>query len=239
MWIKKNIWLSTFILFNSTVSVAQIKIMGHVYDESKVFPIESVSVISNSGVGTITDKSGRYELIVSQKDSIWFSYLGKTTSKFSVEAIKDMSDFNISIIVPPTVLPRVRVISLNYKMDSINNRNDYKKVFDYQKPSFRSIVPYIGITGFSIDLDELIRFFKFRQNKNMLKFKNRLINQEQQKSIARKFNKQVIKEAIDIPESELEKFIDLYSPSYTFTSTATEYEIKKYIKESYKKFKNL
>jgi hypothetical protein len=233
----RKILICGAILVIALAGSGQVRIVGKVLDESGIFPLESVSVMSNSKAGTISDHAGAFEMTVLPDDSIWFSYLGKTTIKFFVGDILYLTDFNVAIKVPATTLPDVRVSGKNYRLDSIRNRIDYQKAFDYLPPSFRSIFTSISITGFVVDIDELLRLFRFREKKRMTTFRNRLIDSEQQKYISRKFNRQVIKEAVDIPEEDLAAFIQLYTPDYPFTITASEYEMKKYIKESYEKYR--
>src|SRR5438046_1416455 len=60
------------------------KIKGTVYDSSRNYPVEFVSVLSTSGKGTVTNTEGHYEIEVTERDSIWFSYLNKPTIKFPV-----------------------------------------------------------------------------------------------------------------------------------------------------------
>jgi hypothetical protein len=230
-----------FLLYALHINIfsdAQIKLKGRVYDNHGVFPIEAVSVLTGSGKGAITDSTGYYEIFIMKNDSVWFSYLNKSTQKFAVNDITNFDAFNISLQVSIQVLQEVRVAGSNYRLDSINNRIEYKKVFNYQKPSFHSIVKSISLTGVIIDLDELIRLFQFRKTRNMLTFKHRLLDQEQQKFIERKFNKKVIKQTIDIPDENIPEFILLYTPKYEFVLSATEYAIKYYIKECYEKYKS-
>jgi hypothetical protein len=75
-------------------------------------------------------------------------------------------------------LPSVFVKQRNYRMDSIQNRLDYEKVFNYKKPGFStSLNPNPGGTaGVGVDLDELINMFKFRKNKRMVASTGLLLN---------------------------------------------------------------
>lgn len=234
--ISKIFWGVLFLHYSAIVN-GQVRVTGRVFDETGIYPVESVSVLSNSKTGAVTGKSGKYEIILPLDDSVWFSYLGKTTQKFYVKDIIIQPSFDISIKIPAPVLPEVRVVSNNYRLDSINNRLEYQKIFDYKNPSFRSVFKSVSLTGFVIDIDELIRLFQFKKKKNLSGFRNRLISEEQKKFIEKKFNKVVIREVVDIAEEEIPEFISLYSPGYYFASTATEYEMKEYIKESYQLYK--
>lgn len=237
MVIIQNILFAVLPFLFSTISAAQINIKGKVYDETGIRPMEQVSVLSGSGTGTTTGVTGYFELTVSPDDSIWFSYLGKATAKFAVSDITTIKDFTISLGVPALVLPNVSVAGRNYKFDSIENRQLYQKVFNYEKPSLRSVVSSVSLTGIAINIHELIRLFQFQEKRKMISFKNRLLAEEQQKFINRHFNKRKIKEVVQIDDSEIDRFILLYSPDFSFVLTATEYNMKKYIKDSFEKYK--
>lgn len=219
-----------FLSLMGNPSFCQIKLQGTVYDETGVFPLHAVSISCSSGSGTISDSTGHYLLFVGEKDSVWFSYLGKETKKFSIDEIPDLNDFNISIKINFQVLKEVKVRPPDYKLDSIQNRIDYAKVFNYQKPSFRSIVTSIGL-GFTVDLDELIRAFQYRKKKMMIGFQKRLLNDEQEKYISHRFNKLLVSELTGLHGEILDSFMVKYRPSYEFTTEASDYTLRKYIKD--------
>jgi len=73
---------------------------------------------------------------VNQNDSIFFSFLNKPTPKYPVKGIQNPDAFDISIMRKIKELSPVFVKQRNYHMDSLQNRLDYQKVFDYTKPGF-------------------------------------------------------------------------------------------------------
>ncbi|MEJ7913215.1 MAG: hypothetical protein WKF70_08680, partial [Chitinophagaceae bacterium] len=107
------------------IANAQYQVQGSVYDSSRTYPLEAVSVLSTSGRGTITDVNGFYSIEVAAADSIYFSYLGKPTVKFAVKKIVNPTQFDLALRVPVSVLKEVKVLPRNYKLDSIQNRKDY------------------------------------------------------------------------------------------------------------------
>jgi len=219
---------------------AQFKVKGTVYDSSRLYALEAVTVLSTGGKGTFTDPKGNYELEVAEKDSIWFSYLGKPTIKYPVLQMNDPLHFDIALHVNVTVLKNVIVRPRDYRMDSIQNRLDYAKVFDYQKPRLKATSGGgAGGVGVGFDLDEIIRMFQFRKNKSMLKFQQRLLEQEQDKSVDHRFNKQLVRRLTNLDGAKLDSFMVLYRPSYQFTMATSDYEFQLYIKLSYDEFKTL
>jgi len=209
---------------------------GTVYDSSKIYPLEAVTVLTSAGRGTITNSQGHYEIQVSSKDSIWFSYLNKPTMKYPVAKINAFTDFDLSLKVNITELKEVKVTPRNYKLDSIRNRIEYEKIFNFHRPNISSLTT-IGPTGAGISIDELIRVFQFRKNKNMEKFQDRLLQQEQDKFVEHRFSKALIRRLTQLDGDALDSFMLQYRPSFEFTAAASDYDFQTYIKDSFEKFK--
>ena len=235
-----QILVFTFIvfLFNSTPALAQYKIRGTVYDSTRTYPVAFVSVLSTSGRGTATNTDGQYEIEVSEKDSIWFSYLNKPTIKFPVLKIATPLSFDISIKVNVTVLREVKIRPRNYRQDSIQNREDYAKIFNYRKPGLSVVTPQYGAAA-GFDINEIINVFRFRKNRSMLSFQNRLIAQEEDKFVDHRFNKGLVRRLTHITsDNELDSFMQAFRPPYMFALMTNDYDFQKYIKDSFERFKN-
>jgi hypothetical protein len=211
---------------------AQYKVKGTVFDSSRLYRIEAVTVMSSGGKMTMTDSLGRYQIVVGEKDSIWFSYLGKPTPKYAVLKIVDVNQFDISLRLKSDVMKEVIVRNRSYRMDSIQNRKDYAKAFNFRRPNVGSMTS-IGPSGAGIDLDELIRVFQFRKNRSMEKFRERLEEQERQKFIDHRFSKLLVKRLTNLDGTDLDVFMLKYRPTYAFTLTASEYDFQLYIKKCF------
>ena len=226
------------IIFSAVVKPAEaqlFKIKGTVYDSSRNYVIELVTVQSTAGRGTFTDSNGRYEIEVSEKDSIWFSYLNKPTVKFPVLKIMNPFEFDISLKVNVTVLNEVKVRQRNYREDSIQNRKDYAKIFNYQKPR---LTPSVTNSGVGFDLDEIINMFRFKRNKSMLAFQQRLLQQERDKAVDHRFSKALVRRLTSLNGNELDSFMLTYRPSYEFTMLTNDYDFQQYIKDAYRRYIN-
>jgi hypothetical protein len=214
----------------------QYRVQGTIYDSSRTYPLEAVSVLSTNGKGTVTNASGFYQIDVGEKDSIWFSYLGKPTVKYPVAKMLTPLQFDLALRVPVNVLKEVVVKPRNYRLDSLQNREDYAKIFNYRKPNLESMTS-IGPNGAGIDVNELIRLFQFRKNKSNLSFQRRLLLQEQEKFVDYRFNKALIRRLTGLAGTELDTFINQYRPTYEFAVLSSDYDFQSYIKEAYKKFR--
>jgi hypothetical protein len=214
---------------------SQYKVKGTIYDSSRNYRIEAVTVMSTGGHITKTDSMGRYQIDVAEKDSVWFSYLGKPTPKYPVLKITDVNQFDIALQLKSDVMQEVRIRNRSYRQDSIQNRKDYAKVFDFHKPTFGEMTS-IGPSGAGIDLDAVIRLFQFKKNKAMFKFQERLQQQEIDKFIDHRFNRALVRKLTGLDGDNLNVFMIRYRPSYAFALTATEYDFQMYIKKSYEAY---
>lgn len=230
--------LFSFILLAAGSASAQLyRVRGTVYDSSRNNPLEAVSVIASSGKGTTTNSEGAYEIEVAEKDSIWFSYLGKPTMKFPVATIQNIFQFDISLHISIPTLKEVRIRPRNYRQDSLQNRLDYANIFNYQKPKLKTVAPQYG-AGVGFDLDEIVNMFRFRRNRSIANFQKRLLQQEEDKFIDNRFSKALVRRLTLFTGNELDSFMRLYRPSITFTKFASDYDFQSYIKQAALRFQN-
>lgn len=217
--------------------MAQYRVKGHVYDSTRTFPIELVTVQSTGGHLTLTDSTGSYSINVAEKDSIWFSYLGKPTPKYPVLKITNIMQFDIALHLKPDVMREVKIRTRNYKEDSTQNRIDYAKAFNFRRPSL-STMTSVTSSGVGFDVQELIRLFQFRKNKSMERFRERLEQEERDKFVDRRFTKGLVKRLTGINnEEELTEFMLKYRPTYEFTAGTSDYDFQYFIKIAYQEYR--
>lgn len=214
--------------------IAQVRVSGRVYDMSRSIPLPSVSVMSTAGTGTVTDSTGRYMIVASESDSIWFSYLGKPTPRYPIRSMGNAHYFDISLHVNVTELPRVVIAPPNYKRDSLQNRIDYAKAFNFKKPGIGSTYTPGGPAG--LDIEEFINMFAFRRNKRMAGFRERLEREEEDAFIEHRFSRALVIKLTGIRGAELDSFMVRYKPPMMFVVYATDYELQSYIKECHVKY---
>jgi hypothetical protein len=218
----------------SLSAVCKVQVRGKVFDMTQSVPLQAVTVMSTGGTGTTTDSLGRYMIIVGDKDSLYFSYLGKSTPKYPVSTIGNLQNFEVSLHVNVTVLRPVMVKPPNYHLDSIQNRKDYAKAFNFQKPGIGVVSTPGGAVG--MDLDQFIEMFQFRRNKRMAQFRDRLIREEQDKFIEHRFSRALVIKLTGLRGPDLDTFMNRYRPDLLFTQYATDYEFQSYIKAAFEKY---
>ena len=214
----------------------QVTIHGTVFNMYKTRPLDAVTVLCSCGRGTTTDSNGNYVIRVDQSDSLRFSYLGRATQFFPVTMMNSTTGFDIALHVNPTELSEVRVAPRNYRMDSLQNRIDYEKIFNYTKPGI-SLSDGSSGSGVGLDLDELINVFRFKRNRRLAAFQARLIEDEQDKFIDHRFTHYIVKKITGLDGNALDSFMRIYRPSFQFTKIASDYEFYDYIKLAYQEYK--
>ena len=236
-----TILISVFIFFSSAVHAQSYTLHGTVYDHFNRQPVQLVTVFASNGKVALSDTVGRYNIIVSEKDSVWFSYLGKQTMKYPVDTITNPSNFEIALYIDVAWLPEVRVRTPNYKLDSLQNRAEYAKYFDFKKPGLKvvsaspsSYVP--GSVTVGLDLDEIINMFRFRRNRQILSLQERLIQQEHDKYINHRFTKYFVIQLTGLKETEINYFMDVYRPQYEKLLMMNDIEFGVYIQQCYKNY---
>jgi hypothetical protein len=226
------------LLLTSHQAQCQLPVRGTVLDIGKINGVHGVTVSATNGRKTQTDTLGRYMLDVAISDSIFFTYNNKSTLRYAVKDIPDFTHFDISLqMTIPTkykALKEVTVFSKSYQQDSIENRQQYARYFDYRKPGIRSSMVN-GSAG--ADVNELINLFRFRRNKYLKKFQLRLLQQEQDRYIDYRFNKRTVQNLTGLTGAAQDSFMRIFRPSYEFTTSAQLYDFYAYIKMSGEQYK--
>ncbi|SDH15666.1 peptidase associated/transthyretin-like domain-containing protein [Chitinophaga filiformis] len=228
---NNNLFLKTalfvVLVLLAGITKAQVRtVYGTVYERSARYGLSGVSVMSTSGAGTITDSLGRYSIKLPLTDSISFSYLGKATMKIPVKEAPLGRAFDMSLHVDVTTLPTVEIQEKrrSYQLDSIANREEYRKVFDYSPEYISSAGGGVGV-----NLDAL---FSMRKIKRMEAFREHLIAIEHDKYVDYRFNKTLIQKLTGLQSPVLDSFMVQYRPTYEMLqSFETEYEYYKYIRD--------
>lgn len=235
---RKLICLFGAVLFLSIPSFTQIRISGTVFDKSKVNYVEGVKVFCSNGTIASTDSIGHYSILASIDDTLSFFHNGKFTRPFLVESITTPLQFDISLQTSVEskyqLIREVKVFSKSYRQDSLENRERYREIFGYEKPGIRSSMSETGLAG--ADLDEIINMFRFRRNKNLKAFRQRLLTQEQEKFIDYRFSPYIVKRITGLQQPQLDSFMRIYRPDYAFASNSSDVAFHQYILNCYYEF---
>ncbi len=200
-------------------------------DNSKINFVEAVGVMSTGGKIAVTDSLGKYSIQTTIDDSLYFIYNNKPTQKFAVNKIPNTAEFNISIHIAVksrySLLKEVVVYSKNYKQDSAENRENYGEIFSYKKQGIQTSISPGG--GVGLDANELINAFRFKRNKRLKAFQQRLEADEKEKYVNYRFNKTFVRRITQLQGPALDSFLMWYRPTYEFAATSSEIEFNQYI----------
>lgn len=214
---------------------AQIWLTGRVYDSTRMVSIPYVKVTTKKGGLTFTDSIGRYGLNVTKNDSVQFTYRGKSTHFFPVSEMRYPAGFDVALQVTVQdryqTLKEIVVVAKSYRQDSAENREKYRKIFDFETGGLQ-----LGSSG-NLDPNSIITAFRFRKNKVMRSFRNRLIEEEQQKFVDSRFTKALVRQITGLPENQLERFMKLWRPPYELVAFAEEYQFHQYILDASRYFR--
>lgn len=212
----------------------EILLRGTVYDSTRMITVPAVKVSSTGGGLAYTDSVGQYRILVMPRDSVSFSYRGKTTAWFPVRDIKYTQGFDISLQITVNdrykTLKEVIVIARSYRQDSLENRERYRKVFEFENG--------LAINEGGIDPNSIINLFRVRRNRSMRSFQNRLLAEEAEKFVNYRFNKTMVKNLTGLEGVDLDRFMTAYRPTYDFTAASTEYEFYQYTLEASRLFRS-
>lgn len=233
--LNKNLKKYCFLLLLVTIGVvakSQVIISGTVYDSTKIVPVKDVIIKSSSGIITMTDSTGSYTIQVQRNDSLTFIYNYKPTHKFAVSDIKDPASFDISLHVRVNekfkTLKEVRVYAKSYKQDSVENREYYSKIFNYNKPGLAlSSDNNTGAVG--LDVNELINIFRFKRNRRLAQLQERLLEEEKEKFVNYRFNKVLVRRITGLQGNDLDSFMKDYRPDFEFTQASNLVDFYQYI----------
>ena len=220
---------------------AQLTISGTVLDNSKINYVEGVRVVTTGGSLAFTDSMGRYSIRAAKTDSLFFMYNNKPTQRFPVATISNPGQFDISLPMPIktkySMLKEVVVYSKSFGEDSAQNHEDYNDIFSYRKPRIESSMTPGG--GVGMDLDALVNMFRFRHNKMMRQFRERLEEQEQEKYINGRFSKKNVRRITQLQSPMLDTFLKWFRPTYDFTRRSDEVVFDQYVLNASYQFRKI
>src|SRR5258708_33352310 len=234
MKLRKILFVVLLALYGGVVvgqDAKKVQLTGKIYDASARFALQGVSVLGTSGAGTTTDTLGHYKIQLPPGDSIYFSYLGRATAKIPVKDIPQGFPFDMSLDVAVDSLPAVFIRSPDYRTDSLANRREYQKVFDYGCSYLDNMKPSRGGRGLGIGID-LDLLFDGKKNRQMLALQRRLEEEETDKYIDHRWNRALVRKVTGLEPPALDSFMRQYRPSKEFIqSCATDYEYYHFIRE--------
>ncbi len=173
----------------------------------------------------LSDELGWFKIPASVGDTLLFTAPDYTDLKLAVQSSKDMAVY----MQPVITLNQVTIKGKSEKQDLNEVMQEYRSqgTFYAGKPPALSFL-FNPLTG----IYEL-----FGKTPNRAKRFAQFSKDELEYSVVKKrFSKEMIKRVTNIPDEDLEKFMDNFTPSYEDIKNWNEYELMSYIKRSYQYF---
>jgi len=229
--------LAILFLAVSSVAAAQ-NVVGIVTDKTTAQPVIGATVAYGKLL-TQTNRGGLFEFDgVKMNDTLKVTAIGYVPYTVLVTAAN--ASQHIELIQKVNQLNQVNIFGTrNFTQDSLANRQDFAKQFNYQHPKLRDAISVNPGTRpdqlLTIDLLALVRALTYKST-NEYKFNTLLKKDEHEQYVDEHFNRGIVSHIVNLQGDTLSTFLVQYRPTYEFTLKATGYDMEFYIKDCYKKF---
>lgn len=203
---------------------------------------------------TYPDANGKFTLRdVQPGDTVTFFSIGYLELNHVVSEL-DTAGLLISMQPISIMLAEVQVKAFrDYGADSLRFRNEYAKIFNYNKPKFSDIFipknfastaprPYYqaaNSTASLISVDLLSVIGLLGKNKTPVsKLQEKLIREEGERHVDKAFSAGLIRRVTGLEGDSLTAFIQRYRPPMETAKEMSEYETIMYIRKSYAQFRS-
>lgn len=232
-------------------SEAQARLLvGRVFAALSSRSTAGILVETADGTSTFTDNRGYFSINVRPHDTLYYytSQLNKSIP-YPVDSIKKWDGYAIAIQTieydiararrlgypvdnqdPSLTLDNVTVVSRNYHKDSLENRLEYDKVFNYKNPGFNPFAPVSSIAN----------LLNVKKRKRMKRMKSDLLFEEQQGYVDTRFNRTSVRKSIGKPvdDSTLTLYMRRYRPTYQEALGMENIAMVMYIRKTYGLFED-
>jgi len=211
---KRILYLLIISLLIANVLHAQIYIRGNVVDASSGAKLSDVFVrdVTTKQI-TLTDKSGRFEIKSEPGHTLIFS---SPTYVPDTLYIIDLTQKHIELKTKTISLKEVNITAQRLAFDP---HKEYPDV--YEKSKLYPLSPSTWFGKEARDARRLKRYF---------------VREEQERKVDQVFNRVYVGSIVPLKGQELEDFMQLYRPSYSFITGNNSQSLAVYINDSYKKF---
>lgn len=203
---------------------AQVNYKGFVYDSSSKSVLTPVRIENmTTHQGTFTSGNGFFEITASLGDYIIFSYVGYKNKIVSVEGGDGKEVHKIYLKLKAVQLQEITITKglTPYQIDSARRASIYQDVFEYEQQK-SAMSPVTSI------------YQKFsKKHKDLRKFKAQIVDIEKQKFIDSRYHVNIVMAMTKLPEELAREFMNAYPMEFDYARTASELEIKMWIKYNF------
>lgn len=187
----------------------------------------SQAIISNINRRTIvkSDDLGVFRIQAGAGDTLLFS-----KNRYTTQTVVVNNDDLLSVYMQPMVtLDEVNISDKSTRQELNSTLNNYRKA-----TPFGTLHPSVAATIFS-PLSGLSNLFGKTANRAR-RFEAFSKRELEQVEIEKRYNRGVIKKIVDIPDEDITAFMMAFTPSYDQIRVWADYDIIKYVQNSYAYF---
>ena len=222
----------------NAAAFSQTNIVAGVVNDLNFDPVVRAKVFTTGGATAYTDSLGTFYMSVANlSDSVYVLFNNKTSRGYSIPPNRVLSiTLNMFLVESEfsdkESLPDVVVQNSNHYLDSLQNRNEYAKIFD-APTSGQYFLRYLSNP---LLLGNLFSALKFKENKKRQAYKDFAVFLEQEKHIAQRYNKVLIRKWTELEGEELDAFMAAYAPSFEQYQAMDDITLAQYVIDSYKDY---
>lgn len=209
---------------------------GTVLDAQTGKPMSLVTIVNTkSQVAAYSDDNGYFAITADNGDKINFSYVGYSVQQ-RLMTPEGKAEMKI-IMIPMSINLKELTIHPDYtpyQQDSIQRRREYSKELDHGlvKSKFTTTGNGIGVDGLIGNAVEKMS----KSYKEMQHFKADFKKDEEQKFIDTRYTQELVHTITGYSGDTLAYFMNTYPMEYQYARTASDLEIKMWIKYNYKQY---
>ncbi len=206
--------------------MAQIKLSGVVKNNSKEILASASIYNSTLKTGTFTDRAGKYVANAYIGDTLEISYLGYVSYEYIVpDNGATVIEKNITLNKKVNIAKGATVSGLTaYQKDSLARVRLYTKALGYEQE-----------TSLKSPISSLYQQYS-KKYKDLRKFQEQFANLEQQKFIDTKYTYELVSSQTKLEGEDVAHFMNANPMEYEYARTASDLEIKMWIRTQYKKY---
>ena len=214
------------------------------YDNS--IELGAVQISCSSGVSTMADKTGHYQLMVHLADTVRFYYRQRLVDAYICSRLRSPLSYNVTIVMDESSaaheLATVKVYGKSYREDSLARRQRYQDLYNYKDPKLsmgnNKWSEHINVMGekmqlntmdkkFSLlDVRSLADVFSFKKKKQRKRDRRFALEVEQVAYIRHRITKGLVEKYGGIHnEDSLNVFINRYNPGYEALKKMSDFEL--------------
>jgi hypothetical protein len=216
-------FLFILLLFAAGESHAQ-TLRGRITDGTSRKAIYPVTVVNlSTQLASFSDSAGRFSISAKRGDQVAFSYVGYKTVQKTMPAAVSSAEFDVVLFPLSYELDDYifRPKYSGYQLDSMERRSTYARALAREKAPVMSPVSFLA---------EKIN----KNSRQTFRFQKNYAYWEDQKFVDSRYTSSLVQSLTGMTGDTLASFMNTHPIPYDFVRTASELELKMWIRDSYK-----